>query len=446
MRSLFCVGLLLAASALPDLAAAQGADDAPLYYFDIETGLRFEDDRNSGDELSYDTRLGVGFFTATSSRRLSFEASTLAQTLEGESFLTDPSVSLSYAIFNRGAEISLGLEYTAADLDDLVLDDEFDADDLIQDGGRRERVEVSAGLVTGRDAPFGTSTELRYLQNVYSGGATQDDDTLVSASTTLRFTINPQVNLRTTGFLSRREEDDAENTEQTIHQYGFGADLLINPVWSANLDLGFREIATETDVLGVRVRDEVDGFEAGIVITRDMRNGDLTFSANRSVIQTGFEDTLRVRRALTLANGAEISGSFGAVIFEGADPIAIYGASYANEIWPGSRVFLNLDRRGGVNDDDENIIRTRLGAGFDQDLTPNSSWSLNADLLQVEDTSLAGVDTDRFDVTLGYTHALTPDWNLAARWQHQITHEGGALENRINTVSLNLERRFFWRP
>lgn len=445
MRRLFYIGFLLGAFSLPNLAVAQGADDAPLFYFDIETGLRFEDDSTTGTESSFDTRLGLGIFTATSNRRLSFEASTLAQTLGGEAFLTDPSVALSYSIFNRGAEISLGLDYTANDLDDVVLDDDFDADDLIEDGGRRERVEVSAGLVTGRDAPFGTETDLRYLENDYSDGATADDETLISATTTLRFTLNPQINLRTTGFLSRRDEDDVGNTVETIHQYGLGADLLIDPAWSANLDFGFREIETETDVLGTRVRTAVDGIEAGLVVTRDMRNGALTFSANRSVIETGFEDTLRVRRALVLANGAEISGSLGAVIFEGADPIAIYGASYVNEIRPGSRLNFSLDRTGGVNDDDENIIRTRLNAGFDQDLTPNSSWSLDTGLLLVEDASLTGMDTSRFDVTLGYTHALTVDWNVAARLQHQVTDDGMA-ENRVNTVSLSLERRFFWRP
>jgi hypothetical protein len=70
-----------------------------------------------------------------------------------------------------------------------------------------------------------------------------------------------------------------------------------------------------------------------------MRNGVLSFSADARHHRTrGSRIPSGCARALTLGNGAEVGLSLGAVIFEGADPIAIYGASYANEIRPGTRL------------------------------------------------------------------------------------------------------------
>lgn len=437
---------IVAGCAVTGAARAQDVTDTPLVIFDFATGLRFEDRTGAPEEFSLDTRLGAGYFTATASRRFSIEARILAQTLEDEDFLTDPALALSYAIFDRETEISFDLDYTGTDLEDAAIEDDFDPEDITDDAGRRDRADLRLGLVTGRESPFGTESELRYRWTEYSEGSTLDDEVLASAASTLRFTLDPLAVFRLGGFYSVRDIEDAENTLETVHRLGIGADLQFDRVWSASLDLGYREIATETDVLGVRVREVVDGAELGLLLTRDMRNGALSFSINRDVIDTGFRDTLRLRRSLTLANGAEVAGSIGAVRFEGADPIAIYSASYANEIRRGSRLSLLLDRSGGVTDDDENVLRTRLTAGLAQDLTRTSSISFDTTLSLVEDAGLVGDDSARLDLALAYRLALTADWNLAARATHRIDYEDGVEDDRVTTLSLGVERRFSFRP
>jgi hypothetical protein len=123
--------------------------------------------------------------------------------------------------------------------------------------------------------------------------------------------------------VSQEDTDDALDTFETVHSYGLGADLLISRLWTANIDFGYRETETET---GGALTQVIEGNTAALLLTRDMRNGVLSFSATRDITATGTEDTLRLRRALTLANGAEVDLSLGAVIFEGTDPIAIYGS------------------------------------------------------------------------------------------------------------------------
>jgi hypothetical protein len=148
----------------------------PFVFIDVRSGLRYEDNLVGDDELSFDTALSAGFFAATSNRRLSLEGGVLLRALEGEHSITDPFLTASYAIFSRESELSFDLEYRATDLDDRVIDDAFDAGDLIQDGGRRERLEAGIGLVTGRFAPFGTDTRLRYRQTTFSADAGEDDE------------------------------------------------------------------------------------------------------------------------------------------------------------------------------------------------------------------------------------------------------------------------------
>ncbi|MEJ6391576.1 hypothetical protein [Gymnodinialimonas ulvae] len=427
---------------LPGIAVAQDADDAPVAYVDIGSFLRYEEDDPGDEERAFETRLGAGYFLATSGQRLSFEGELLLQALEDEPVLTDPAATLSYAAFTRGTELSFDLSYTALDLEDRDIDEDFDAEDLTEDGGRRERIEARVGLVTGRDAPFGTATELTYRDDSFSDGATEEDETFVSLGSTLRFTIDPRITLRATGFISREETDDVLDTVETIESYGLGADLLIDPVWTANIDIGYLEIETDRTT-GTTV---VDGATASLLLTRDMPNGELSFSATRDISTTGSEDTFRVRRALTLANGAELEASLGAISFEGSDPIAIYGASFATEFRPGSRVSLAFDRSGGVTDDDENVIRTSLSAAVAHNLTESSSLAFDVGLSQVEDASLTGTDTARVDLSLAYRYALTEDWTLAAQATRELLYEDGTEEERTTTVLLGIERRFSFRP
>jgi hypothetical protein len=436
------VAALAASLILPGAALAQEAGDGPLAYVDIGTFLRYEDDDPGAEEQALETRLGAGYFLTGPGQRLSFEGALVLQALEDEPVLSDPSATLSYAVFTRNAEISVDLSYFVQDLEGRELDEDFDAGDLTRDDGRRERLEARVGLVTGRDAPFGTATEFTWRDDSFSEVATQDDVTLMSLGTTLRFTLDPRITLRATGFASREETDDAVSTVEIVHSYGLGADLLLNRLWTANIDFGHRKIETETGAL-TRV---VDGTTAALLLTREMRNGVLAFSASRDITANGFEDTLRVRRALTLANGAEVDLSLGTVIFEGADPIAIYGASYLSEIRPGSRFSLAFDRRGGINDDDDNVIRTSLAAALAHNLNESSSLVLDARLSQIEDAGVAGTDTARVDLSLAYRYALTEDWTLAAWATRGVVFEDGAEDERITTLSLGIERRFSFRP
>jgi hypothetical protein len=81
-----------------------------------------------------------------------------------------------------------------------------------------------------------------------------------------------------------------------------------------------------------------------------------------------------------------------------------------------------------------------------QDLTDDSGWSFDWELARVDYDNPASVDAMRVDFGLAYLHALSNDWNMAARLEHQVLYQDGDLDDRTNVLSLNLERRFSVRP
>jgi hypothetical protein len=197
--------------------------------------------------------LARAYFLTTAGQRLSFEGALVLQApLDGpdgsdEPELTDPSLALSYAVFTRATEISVDLSYSALDLDDRELDEDFDADDLTEDGGRRERIAARVGLVTGRDRALRHRDGAHLTATTASAMARPMMTRPSSAwARPCASPSIPAITLRATGFLSQEDTDDALETFETVHSYGLGADLLISRLWTANIDFGYRETETET--------------------------------------------------------------------------------------------------------------------------------------------------------------------------------------------------------
>lgn len=452
-RNLMCVALLGGAYALADPASAQEQDladlDPPQIFFDVSTGPRYEINRDADNELSYDTRLGVGYFTGTSSRRLSFDASAVARLQEDEDFFTDPTLNLNYAIFSRNTELTFDLSFRSVEVEADDLEDDFETEDLVDNtDGRVDVLDARVGLATGRTTRFGTNTELRFNSEDFSDGADDDDVRLLSLSNQLRFDLDRRITLRTNTLIEHEETDDLIDTSEWTRRFGIGTDLDIDRAWSASIDLTYTETDTETDDgFGGRVSDLDRDYAASFVLTRELRNGTLAFAYDfENAEDAAVEHTLQLRRALELANGANLRAFAGFTAFEDSDTIAIYGLGYNHEILRGARLSLNFDRTAGVDTDDQAIIRTRASAAFDQDLTRRSGWGLSADYFEVEELNIAGTDTQLLNLGLNYRIALTADWNLTASATHSVTYEDGDIDDETSVLSLNLQRRFSFRP
>jgi hypothetical protein len=443
-RALTLCGALAATTilgaAMP--AAAQGFRDAPVLFLDVSTGLSYETFSDArDDEAELTTRLGVGYFTSTDRQRLSFETGVTLRAREEGHDLIDPFADISYARFSRGAEIGGRVTFRRSEVDGGAIDDDFDADDLDRESGTREDIGLRLNLVTGRASPFGTDTELRYDETNYFDGATSDDRRTHELRSTLRFTIDPQIELGLTGFWRQRETDNAAQEVETISRVTFGADLAIDRAWSSSVEIGYAEIETETTG-GVAVES---GMEAAFLLTRDLRNGELSFSSDHVITDDGWRNSVRIRRIYEISETDRLNVSVGQIFFEEGGSGHLASLDFDRRL-RFSALSLGLNYTSDLDAMDMLIQRVRADFDMRFDVSDNSSIGLGGSLASVSYDNPATVDALRADVGISYRHALANDWNVVARAAHRVLYEDGDVDERSNLFSLNLERRFSVRP
>lgn len=423
-------------------AAAQGFRDAPLLFVDVATGLSYETFNDAReDETELTTRFGLGYFTSTDRQRLSFQTGLTLRAREDESDLINPFADITYARFSRGAEIGGRLTYSRSEVEGSAVDDDFDADDLDREDGTREDIDLRLTLLTGRDAPFGTDTELRYDETNYFDGATSDDRQTHQARSTLRFTIDPRIELGLTGFWRQEETFNADEEVETVRRVTLGADLDIDRAWSASVGVGYAEVETDT-IAGVDVEDGAEGF---FLLTRELRDGDLSFSSDHVVTEDGWRNSVRLRRVYEISETDQLNVSIGQIFFEEGGSGHLASVDFDRRL-RFSTLSLGLNYTSDL--DDADLLVERVRADFDVrfDIGDNSSLGLDGSLASVSYENPVTIDALRADLGLSYRHALANDWNVVARAQHRVLYEDGNLDERNNLFSLNLERRFSVRP
>jgi hypothetical protein len=426
----------------------QAQDQGTLVTLGLSFGGQYSANDPAADDYSLSTRLSFDLRSSTRQGQ-SFGLSADGRlVLDEDGFGFDrPGLSGDYAFTNRSTALRFGASFREQDVDGEtpVLDpDTLSVVDFIEDDGTRQTLGLTASLQTGLDARFGTDTRLSYNARRFTGtsdpGLT-DLDTW-QASTALRFEIDPRFTLRGSASYRQSEEEDAANTERRTTRVGIGADLALDRLWSATVDLSYSRIETERDIIGT-TRTEGGGFALGI--DRAFRTGTLGVSLARQITETGPEDSLRLRRELDLANGGSLAWSLGVVSFDNGETSPIGSIAYSAPT-PRGNFSVNLQQSTAVNSDDLSTVRTILGITYGEEITATSGWSLNGSLASVDVVGSSADDQLRAEIGLGYNHALTDDWDLSTRLRHRVTYEGGDRDTSASILSFSLERSFSFRP
>lgn len=449
-RRLFAAGAgVLAVGSLGAGTLALAQDEGGLFArIDVSTGLVAETGDGATDDVTARAGLSFGFDSVTRAQAFRFSAGTDFEVDGNGTDLVRPRATLSYTRSSRATELSFGAAYSEIDLDENRVDGIETDEETIADAGSRISASANLRLVTGRDARFGTDTQLSWSRRDYSG--TTDPDlfasTTLRAATTLRFDLTPTASLRLTARQDRREDEDAPQTDRTTTRLGAGADLQLDRAWSLSADLTATTIETERDppVPGPRVETETDGLDVALTATRALPNGSLTLGFRRELEVTGSRTIFDIGRSLQLREG-ELAVSLGVVRFDDGGTAPVATLSWNQALTPTSSVNASLSRSAAVNFDDENVLRTRLSLGYQQSINAVSGWSAS---LGLADTQVQGGTGDqrRIDFGLGYRHALTQEWDLSAGLNHRLTYKDGSREDSFTTLTLNVERSFLFRP
>ncbi|MDG4649602.1 hypothetical protein P6F26_14250, partial [Roseibacterium sp. SDUM158017] len=311
---------MVSAAALLALGVQARGQEGTLASFSLSFNGSYTDNDPDEDESDFTTGLSFDLSSVTRTQSFSISADGRLALQGGRLDFERPGLAVDYSRENRSTAFDVGLSYSTRDVEgalDVIDPVTLELIDLIDDDGTLEALGIKAGLVTGRDARFGTDTQFSYTDRTYSGTSDPDLNDLTSwrIGTTLRFDVDPRITLRSDASYRVTQEDDLLQTETRTTSFGIGGDILIDQLWSASVELSHSLTETEEDGPGGRVVTEEDGAEYTLSLTRQFRDGTLGLSLARDVSDIGTEDSLSLFRSRELANGSELGWSLGFVSF-----------------------------------------------------------------------------------------------------------------------------------
>lgn len=408
---------------------------------------------SDGTSVTSTTGLRYSLVTETRNQRLSFS---LGSTLEGGYFASSdntdlsfvsPNARLNYSTEGSRSAFSFAASARRTDVTTLFLDPElaeegddpdatFDPEDLILDDGTRQVVAVSTGLTTGRDTPVQLSFSASFTDRQYQD--TTDpalvDSRNVSGSARATFVLNPTMNLSTFYTVSHFEEDNAEDRELDRHSAGVSLSYAVSETTQVNASVSANRV--EETELAVTSVTEGAGFS--LSVDRELPNGALGLSFDRSISANGANDSVRVSRRLALPDGG-LFVSLGVVDGAASDRATTTNIRYNRELATGS--FSASLSQNLSTDDDEDVLRTRVAVGYNQ--TINNVSSIGASL-SIADSNVfgAGADTRRTSASVTYTRQMAQDWALQAGYTFQKAEEEGAADRSSNAVFVGFNKTF----
>jgi hypothetical protein len=433
------------------VTSVQAQNGGSLLNFGLSFGAEYvandptEDERNltTDFDLNYTRATRTQSFQLSSAGRLLFDRST--QGFEFE----QPSLGLTYATENRSTAVDAALSFRVQDVDgiDEVIDPiTGEISDLIEDDGQLESLSVSAGLVTGRDGPFGTDTQLSLTSRTYTDTSDPNLADLESwqIGTTLRFDVDPRVTLTANGSLRQTEEENPESTESRTTTLGLGGQFLIDPLWSGSASLRYSIFETEEGIGAARSLTETERLGFSLGVTRDFRDGSLGLTLARDASEDGVVDSLTLSRSRALHSGGDLSWSVGLNAFPDGGIAPTSSLSFSRPTSRGG-FSVNLQQRATINEDG-NILVTSISMNYGEEINSVSGWSLNGSFTNVNNTEGTDNDQTRARIGVSYDRAVTRDWNLSTSLSHNVTFGGRELDSRASVLSLSLRRDFSFRP
>lgn len=411
----------------------------------------------SGTTTIFDNRLSFGLTSITASQELRLSGSGVLRyaNIPGRtaSGFEDPRLQFNYKIENSNSRLTADARYRRSDrefLDPFQVEQEeqiLDGTGLFAGGGTITTRDAAITYETGLNAPLGfritgAHAEKRYedlsiLNSRLFNTETDSIDATVSAK------LSPVTVMRFNAGLKRYRADDFVQTDRETTDYSIGVTQDINPVWVLDARLGRTEVDT-TDTNGNR---QTKGTNSLLKLTRTLSNGSAFALYDATVNQNGTRKALRFGRDLQLPRG-NLSASLGLTRTPAGNTDGNAAITYSHAL-AASNFSLSLKRDVSTNNNDEEIVDTRLIVGYAYQIDTISSLNLSVNYGRSGSADdLSTVPTvERTTLTASYSRALTQDWDLTGgvtlRRRSDTSAPGDA---KSNSVFLTLDRTFSFRP
>lgn len=447
-----------ALAAVVSLAHAQqaqlpGAD----VYLDLRTGVVVSDNLErtrdpTGTSTILNTDLRLGFDSVTKIQRFTAEIGTTLETgyrpdrPGDDTAARNPFLRFGYTRQSPDAALSFSGSWRESDVGFQTFTDELTGQDLVVDGGVRRDWQLQFGLETGQRAPVGLGVELRYGEALFSD--TQDpalfDRTTLSVDTRLRFSVNRTTDLRLVAAYSKRQDEDAGETEERNARVGFGLSTRLRSglIFDAEVRQALNEVErTENGSRGVTKRE---GPTVALSLTQARPNGVIAVAARSQLTSSGTSTTLSLRRRLELRDGA-LDARIGTTVTSDGGLQAVGDLSYQRKLRNGG-IDASLSRTVATDADSEDFVSNRLSVGWSRDLSKIDGLRLGLSFSDVDVIDENGTDRQNASLELAYQRQLTREWNLRAGYRHNIARQSGLNPVIENRVFADIGRRFSLRP
>lgn len=401
-----------------------------------------------GNETSFLSTTDLGFRYSTETRTQMLTATADAtlragELPEGDNGITgfsDPRIGLSYSLTSANSSLSLSARASQTDLTiprplsdfeneegELVLPEDFDE---LNTTGTRRSYNLGATLRTGLESP------LSFTLGATASGI--DNDGTGSDSSRLGLTASSSLVLTTldTGTASVRfnKFDSDDGSERTTTGLSLGYSREISEAASLSAQLGWQR----TEVEGSD-GDSVDtGLTGSLTFGLDRPNGTIgiTYSAARD--QDGPRQTLRLSRKLDLPLGS-LSGSLGLTSKDGGEADIVGSLSLRREL-PTGNLSLSVNRGITTTSDDTERLSTAVAFGYRHTINDLSGLGLSLSYGVTENGGNAR--TDKGDLTLSYSYALTEDWSLNSGVTHRLRDSSDTEAARSTLLFVGVSRDF----
>ncbi len=384
-------------------------------------------------------------FTLSSSTRTEGLGLSASGGLEGSGAdglnLVDPNILLTYNRTGRNAALAASARYRESDLGGFTIDEDTSAGELIANTGTKKDANIAGSLEFGTVSPLGGKIDMGWREVKYSGATTLADYDAVDVGVTLRFTIDPRIDLRTT---ARYQETlaDAPGTDRVTQSIGFGADFKVNQTLNTSIDLTYAEIETRPTGGPVQ-KDSGPGFE--FTAQKDLKNGDLGFYLTSTLTTVGNRTEAQVARTFETAQGDGLMLSAG-VSRSGNDEVdAIFGLEYSRSTRDAE---LNVALSRYVQSDlfGQETLNSQFRIGHSYAINDTSRIESALAYRETQFLTSTALDARKLEISLGYSKKLTSVFDLSAEVSQIRDWTGSAGPTTDNTVFLGLTRAFSWAP
>ncbi|WP_370284407.1 hypothetical protein [Pseudooceanicola nanhaiensis] len=354
--------------------------------------------------------------------------------------LTDPSVQLIYSRIGANAALEAAAGYKRSEIGTLEPDETGESAELLAGTGIRNAFDVASRLTFGTRAPFGGNVGASWRRVAYSdtGAATLYDFDTYGADGTLRFSIDPRIDLRLTAAWEETDSDGPGRDRRTW-SLGAGADVILDRTLTATADLRYTEI--ETTEAGITTTQTGPGIDLGLA--KVVKDGEYRLVLSSLVTTNGDRQILRLRRAQELKLGAL---SWTAGITRGGDDEvdALLGLEYRRPTRLGELTFaayrdIQADSFG------EEALVDQVRFGYRRALSALNSIEASAAYRRTDYFDIAADSVEQVSLGVTYRHQLTREADLVANYARTL-RRSGSIDETEESFYLGFQRNFSWRP